>query len=107
MPPDEKRVLSIPQFTNVYGPGRSKTYEEIGAGRLKAVKVGARTFIPVDNAEEWLKNLKEFGHSTEASPRKPLHEGTRSKEPRKPRHRSARPRKRTVSEGSRDLESEE
>ena len=107
MPPDQKRAYSLKSFCDAHDVGRSKIYEEISAGRLKASKVGRRTIITVDNAEAWLKNLKEFGHSTEATPRRPLHEFTGTKRPGKTRQRSLRPRKRSVRGESRDLVSEE
>ena len=36
---------------------RSKLYEELSAGRLRAVKAGARTLIPVEAADAWLRSL--------------------------------------------------
>lgn len=51
------RALSIEQFCARYSIGRTKTYAEIAAGRLRAGKVGRRTLIPVDSAEAWLAAL--------------------------------------------------
>lgn len=53
-----ERAISIELFCERYGVGRTKVYEEIKFGRLKAVKLGSRTLIPVDRAEEWLANLE-------------------------------------------------
>jgi excisionase family DNA binding protein len=39
------------------GISRSKIYEEIAAGRLKAVKCGSRTLVPYASGEAWLNNL--------------------------------------------------
>jgi excisionase family DNA binding protein len=39
------------------GISRSKAYEEIAAGRLKAVKCGSRTLVPYASGEAWLNNL--------------------------------------------------
>jgi excisionase family DNA binding protein len=50
----DRRSLSIAEFCNRYGIGRSKAYEEIKARRLRAIKVGRRTLIIVDEAEAWL-----------------------------------------------------
>ena len=36
---------------------RSKLYEELAAGRLKAVKAGSRTLIPVASIIDWLNSL--------------------------------------------------
>ena len=40
--------------------GRTKAYQEIAAGRLRAVKVGRRTLITHDAAEAWLAALPEL-----------------------------------------------
>jgi hypothetical protein len=52
-----QRVLSIPEFCRRYGIGRSKTYLEIKAGRLKGCKCGDRLLIAADAAEHWLRSL--------------------------------------------------
>lgn len=52
-----ERLLTVPQFVSRYNVGRTKTFEEIKERRLKAVKVGRRTMIPFDAAEEWLRSL--------------------------------------------------
>ncbi|MDB5567369.1 MAG: phage excisionase [Tardiphaga sp.] len=49
-----KRTLSIAEFCKNYGVGRTMAYEEIKARRLRAIKVGQRTLIIVDDAEAWL-----------------------------------------------------
>ncbi len=53
-----ERALRIREFCRDYKVGRTKAYEEIAAGRVKAVKCGSRTLVTVDNAEQWLANLK-------------------------------------------------
>jgi excisionase family DNA binding protein len=58
-----QRALSIPQFCQRYGPGKSTAYQEIQAGRLRARKVGRRTLITLDDAERWLRDLPEFAAS--------------------------------------------
>jgi hypothetical protein len=37
--------------------GRTKAYSEINAGRLKAVKVGAKTLILADELKRYLNSL--------------------------------------------------
>ena len=44
--------MSIRVFCETYGIGRTKVYEEINAGRLKARKAGRRTIIADDDAED-------------------------------------------------------
>jgi hypothetical protein len=53
----QRRGMSIEDFSERYGPGRTKTFEEIRAGRLRAKKIGRRTIIAEDDAEEWLRQL--------------------------------------------------
>ena len=52
--------MSLDDFCWRYRIGRTKTYEEINAGRLKARKAGRRTIIGEDDAEEWLSRLPAF-----------------------------------------------
>src|SRR5262245_54434217 len=40
--------------------GRSKIYAEIRAGRLKAKKLGSRTLITAQAADDWLSQLPDF-----------------------------------------------
>ena len=54
----DKGAFSIPAFCDWAGIGRSMTYKEIGAGRLRAIKAGKRTLIPVPEAQRWLDNLE-------------------------------------------------
>jgi len=56
-----QRTLSIGEFSQRYGVGRTTTYEEIKSGRLRARKIGKRTIISVDDAEEWLRHLPVVG----------------------------------------------
>jgi excisionase family DNA binding protein len=51
------RAMSIAEFSERYGPGRTTIYEEIKLGRLRARKCGKRTFITEDDAEDWLQSL--------------------------------------------------
>jgi len=39
------------------GISRSKAYEEIAAGRLRAVKCGSKTLVPYASGEAWLNGL--------------------------------------------------
>jgi excisionase family DNA binding protein len=58
-----KRAYSISEFCEVYELGRTKTYQEIKTGRLRAVKVGSKTIIRTDDAEEWLASLEAAGNA--------------------------------------------
>jgi excisionase family DNA binding protein len=54
-----KRAFSIAEFCERYGIGRTSAYQEIRKGRLRVVKVGKRSLVTEDSAEEWLQNLPE------------------------------------------------
>jgi hypothetical protein len=49
--------MSLHDFCERYDIGRTKAYEEINAGRLRARKSGRRTIITADDAEQWLNCL--------------------------------------------------
>jgi excisionase family DNA binding protein len=46
---------------------RSKLYLEVAAGRLRAVKCGSRTLIPVEAADAWLRNLPPLHEAAKAA----------------------------------------
>jgi excisionase family DNA binding protein len=52
-----KRAMSIAEFCESYGVGRTTAYAEIKKERLRARKAGKRTIITDDDAEEWLRCL--------------------------------------------------
>ena len=54
---DRQRAMSIAEFGEQYGLGRTKTYAELKSGRLRGRKIGKRTVIAVDDAEDWLQCL--------------------------------------------------
>jgi hypothetical protein len=45
----DRLSCTIPEACAATGLGRTKLYEEIGKGRLKIRKVGARTLVLVDS----------------------------------------------------------
>ena len=55
--PSRPRAMSIAEFCERYGPGRTKAYEELKSGRLRGRKIGKRTIITEDDAEDWLWHL--------------------------------------------------
>ncbi len=58
---DGPRAMSIAEFCRRYSIGRTSVYEEIGTGQLRAKKIGRRTIITEDDAEEWLRRLPTMG----------------------------------------------
>ena len=53
-----QRAMRVPEFCERYGPGRTKAYQEIAEGRLRARKYGRSTIITVEDAEDWLRRLR-------------------------------------------------
>jgi excisionase family DNA binding protein len=59
MPLSDDGALTVKKFTEEYDVGKNLVYDEIAAGRLRAVKVGTRkTLIPRQSAREWLQSLE-------------------------------------------------
>jgi predicted DNA-binding transcriptional regulator AlpA len=67
------RAMSLAEFCQTYGIGRTTAYSEIKQKRLRARKIGKRTVIVEDDAEDWLKCLPVIGHSREDQVRNPRH----------------------------------
>ncbi|MGA0594934.1 hypothetical protein [Enterovirga sp. CN4-39] len=48
---------TVRQFCSDNGIGRTKFYDEVNAGRLRAVKSGGRTLVLDEDAEAWRRAL--------------------------------------------------
>lgn len=48
------RLMSIPEAATTLGLGRTATYGEIGAGRLRSVKVGRRRLVPATAVRDYI-----------------------------------------------------
>lgn len=57
-------ALTINQFCEHYGVGRTFCYEEINSGRLAARKAGSKTLILRSEAERWASSLPKFDTAT-------------------------------------------
>ena len=55
----EPIAVDIIEATRISGAGRSKLYEEMAAGRLKARKLGRRTLIEVSELRRWVESLDQ------------------------------------------------
>ena len=55
----DRQALSIAEVSGVSGLGRTKIYEAIAAGNLKARKCGKRTLILPGDLREFLTNLPQ------------------------------------------------
>lgn len=56
----EKSYITVAEAIQGSGLGRTKLYEEINAGRLKAKKCGRRTLIAIVDYQNWLDQLDDF-----------------------------------------------
>jgi excisionase family DNA binding protein len=54
-------ALSISGFCRLYNTGRTRTYELIKSGQLRAVKSGTSTLIRRVDAEAWAASLPVMG----------------------------------------------
>jgi len=54
-----RRARTVKQFCADYGVGKTLTYAEIKAGRLRARKVGFKTLILHQDSEAWARSLRE------------------------------------------------
>jgi hypothetical protein len=50
------RFATIDQWCALTGMSRRVTYDELGRGNIKAVKVGARTLIDVEAGLAWFRS---------------------------------------------------
>jgi hypothetical protein len=48
---------SIPAWCSYSGMGRTATYEALGRGHLRAIKLGTRTLIDFEHGLEYLQSL--------------------------------------------------
>jgi len=58
-----KKALSVNEFRELYGLGRTTIYKEIALGNIKIIKCGRRTLIPVDESDEFLSRLEAASRS--------------------------------------------
>jgi|tagenome__1003787_1003787.scaffolds.fasta_scaffold20938858_3 hypothetical protein len=48
---------SISRWCHLSGMGRTRTYEEAGAGNLRIIKVGGRSLVDVPHGLAWMRSL--------------------------------------------------
>jgi excisionase family DNA binding protein len=58
--PSNKLAYTITEAVQLSGIGRTKLYEALTSGKLKAVKAGRRTLIFPDDLRQWLASLPAF-----------------------------------------------
>ncbi|MEJ8838398.1 hypothetical protein [Ramlibacter sp. AN1133] len=54
-----EQAYTLKEFAKTHKIGKTKTYEEINAGRLQVYKVGTRTYVSTRAAQEWQRRLEE------------------------------------------------
>ncbi len=52
--PPERAVLSVSQFCDVVGIGRTMFYERVKLGQINVLKIGARSLVPVGQVQAFL-----------------------------------------------------
>lgn len=56
----KKKAYSIPEAATQSNIGKTKIYEFIGSGKLKARKIGTRTIILENDLDDFLSNLETY-----------------------------------------------
>jgi excisionase family DNA binding protein len=57
IPLSERPTLTVNEFCEMVGIGRSTFYKAVGAGDLKVRKYGKRTFITQDEMKRFVDNM--------------------------------------------------
>ncbi len=57
--PTSQAAMSVDAFARWAGIGRTTAWNEIREGRLRAIKVSARTLVTLTDAQIWLSCLPE------------------------------------------------
>jgi hypothetical protein len=55
--PRYPKYAPLPEWRAISGLGRSKSYELLGEGKLRAIKVGRRLLIDVEHGLEYLATM--------------------------------------------------
>ncbi|WP_374303809.1 DNA-binding protein [Ferrovibrio sp.] len=58
--PTKKRLLTLAEFTAIYGPCRASIYRMFHSGDLQGTKWFGRTLIRMEEAERWAASLPAF-----------------------------------------------
>jgi excisionase family DNA binding protein len=56
--PPQRLAYTVADFLKATGIGRTSFYAEVGAGRLRVVKVGKRTLIRAEAVNDWFELLE-------------------------------------------------
>ena len=53
----DKPLYTVQEASNLLRVGKTKFYEELAAGRIKAVKSGQRTLVTAQAVKDWIAAL--------------------------------------------------
>ncbi len=56
----ENTLLNVPEACEQLRIGKTRLYQIMNAGQIKAVRIGKRTLIPAASIEEFINGLKPF-----------------------------------------------
>ncbi len=56
----ENTLLNVPEACERLRIGKTRLYQILNAGQIKAVRIGKRTLIPVVSIEEFINGLQPF-----------------------------------------------
>jgi hypothetical protein len=56
----ERKLYSVRDFMTAHRMGRTRFYEELASGRLRAVKMGRKTMIRAEDAAAWAAALPVY-----------------------------------------------
>jgi excisionase family DNA binding protein len=57
---DERLGYKAREFAQLTGLSRTRVYELIASGELRAVRIGGRVVIDAEAAKAWFANLPEY-----------------------------------------------
>lgn len=57
-PIGSRLLYSLAEFRNLTSLSKTRVFEELKEGRLRAVKCGRRTLIPAAEVEAWIASLE-------------------------------------------------
>lgn len=57
-----KLIYSIDEAAASLSLGKTKLYEELGKGKIKAIKIGRRTMIPTECLKQYIDTLPNYQH---------------------------------------------
>jgi excisionase family DNA binding protein len=59
-PSDERLGYKAREFAQLTGLSRSRVYELVASGELRAVRIGGRILIDAEAAKAWFANLPDY-----------------------------------------------